>query len=183
MFQDEAGFGRISKPKYCWCTKEVRPEVPCHHIREYKYACGSVEPLSKEKFFLVLSRCDTVNMNVFLEYLSKQYKEDIILLICDGAVWHKSKGLDIPKNIKIEHIPPYTPEMNPTEQIWRQIRSMGFKNEVFRTLKDVIDRLCDTINLLTKDMVKSITHRSWIERHVKWLLVSLNKVSNRNTNS
>ena len=143
MFQDEAGFGRISKPKYCWCTKEVRPEVPCHHIREYKYAY--------------------VNMNVFLEYLSKQYEEDIILLICDGAVWHKSKGLDIPKNIKIEHIPPYTPEMNPTEQIWRQIRSMGFKNEVFRTLKDVIDRLCDTINLLTKDMVKSITHRSWIE--------------------
>ena len=163
MFQDEAGFGRISKPKYCWCTKEVRPEVPCHHIREYKYAYGSVEPLSKEKFFLVLSRCDTVNMNVFLEYLSKQYEEDIILLICDGAVWYKSKGLDIPKNIKIEHIPPYTPEMNPTEQIWRQIRSMGFKNEVFRTLKDVIDRLCDTINLLTKDMVKSITHRSWIE--------------------
>jgi len=53
--------------------------------------------------------------------------------------------------------------MNPTEQIWKQIRSMGFKNKVFITLKDVIDRLCDTINLLTKDMVKSITHRSWIE--------------------
>ena len=60
---------------------------------------------------------------------------------------------------------------------------MGFKNEVFRTLKDVIDRLCDTINLLTKDMVKSITHRSWIALCFKWLLVSINKVSNRNTNS
>ena len=53
--------------------------------------------------------------------------------------------------------------MNPIEQIWKQIRSMGFKNEVFSTLKDVIDRLCDTINLLTKNMVKSITHRSWIK--------------------
>ena len=163
MFQDEAGFGRISKPKYCWSRKQVRPSVPSHHVREYRYVYGAVEPLSGENFFLVLSQCDTVNMNVFLEYLSEQYKDDIILLICDGAVWHKSKGLDIPKNIKIEHIPPYTPEMNPTEQIWRQIRSMGFKNEVFRTLKDVIDRLCDTINLLTKNMVKSITHRSWIE--------------------
>ena len=106
MFQDKAGFGRISKPKYCWCTKEVRPSVPSHHVREYRYAYGAVEPLSKEKFFLVLSQCDTVNMNVFLEYLSKQYKEDIILLICDGAVCHKSKILDIPKNIKIGHIPP-----------------------------------------------------------------------------
>ena len=64
MLQDEAGFGRISKPKYCWCTKEVRSSVPSHHVREYRYAYGSVEPLSKEKFFLVLSQCDTVNMNV-----------------------------------------------------------------------------------------------------------------------
>ena len=40
------------------------------------------------------------------------------------------------------------------------IRLMGFKNEVFSTLKDVIDKLCDTINLLTKNMVKIITLRS-----------------------
>lgn len=39
---------------------------------------------------------------------------------------------------------------------------MGFKNEVFKTLKDVMDRLCETINQLTKDMVKSITLRNWI---------------------
>jgi len=35
MFQDEAGFGRINKPGYCWCEKKYRPCVPCHHIREY----------------------------------------------------------------------------------------------------------------------------------------------------
>ena len=35
MFQDEAGFGRINRPKYCWCRKGTRPSVPCHHIREY----------------------------------------------------------------------------------------------------------------------------------------------------
>ena len=45
MFQDEAGFGRINKPKYCWCNKNIRPSVPCHHIREYSYAYGAVEPL------------------------------------------------------------------------------------------------------------------------------------------
>ncbi len=44
MFQDEAGFGRFNKPKYCWCEKGVRPVVPCHHIREYRYAYGSVGP-------------------------------------------------------------------------------------------------------------------------------------------
>lgn len=52
--------------------------------------------------------------------------------------------------------------MNPIEQIWKQIRSMGFKNEIFKTLQDVMNRLCDTINQITKDMVKQITHRQWI---------------------
>ena len=46
MFQDEAGFGRINHPKYCWCEKGIRPCVPCHHIREYRYAYGAVEPLT-----------------------------------------------------------------------------------------------------------------------------------------
>lgn len=57
------------------------------------------------------------------------------------------------------NIPPYTPEMNPIEQICKQIRCMGFRNGVFKTLNEVVDRLCETINLLTKDMIKSITHR------------------------
>ena len=52
--------------------------------------------------------------------------------------------------------------MNPIEQIWKQIRSMGVKNEIFKTLQDVMNRLCDTINQITKDMVKQITHRQWI---------------------
>ena len=50
----------------------------------------------------------------------------------------------------------------PIEQIWKQIRSMGFKNEVFNTLADVVDRLCETICKLTEEMVQSITGRDWI---------------------
>lgn len=54
MFQDEAGFGRINKPKYCWCEKGIRPSVPCHHIREYRYVYGAVEPLTGESCFVVM---------------------------------------------------------------------------------------------------------------------------------
>ena len=52
--------------------------------------------------------------------------------------------------------------MNLIEQIWKEIRKPGFKNEVFQTLQKVIDRLCDTICSLTKDTIKSITERRWI---------------------
>ena len=83
-------------------------------------------------------------------------------MACDGAAWHKSGSLKIPDNIEIIFIPPYTPEMNPIEQIWKEIRKLGFKNEVFQTLQKVIDRLCDTICSLTKETIKSITGRRWI---------------------
>lgn len=162
MFQDEAGFGRINKPKYCWAKKGIRPLVPSHHIREYRYAYGAVEPTTGEGFFLVLPYCNTDCMKVFLKELSESYKEDYIILVCDGAMWHKSKGLDIPDNIEITFIPPYTPEMNPIEQIWKEIRTRGFKNEVFGTLAKVIDRLCETINTITPETIMSITKRDWI---------------------
>ena len=101
-------------------------------------------------------------MNIFLKELSEEFPDDMILLCCDGAAWHKSGKLHVPENIRLFFIPPYTPEMNPIEQIWKQLRKMGFRNEVFATLEKVVDRLCDTIRALTKDMVHSITARSWI---------------------
>ena len=162
MFQDEAGFGRINKPKYCWCQKGIRPSVPCHHIREYRYAYGAVEPATGESCFLVMPYCNTVCMNLFLRHLSKQYPGDIILLCCDGAAWHKSGTLCIPENIRLFFIPPYTPEMNPIEQIWKELRKRGFRNEIFVSLDKVVLRLCDTICSLTSYDIFSITARSWV---------------------
>ena len=162
MFQDEAGFGRINKPKYCWCKKGIRPSVPCHHIREYRYAYGAVEPLTGDSCFLILPYCNTVCMNLFLKELSRQFPNDIILLCCDGAAWHKSKNLEVPENIVLFYIPPYTPEMNPIEQIWKEIRKRGFRNEVFPTLDKVVLRLCDTISSFHNSTISSITSRSWI---------------------
>lgn len=162
MFQDEAGFGRINKPKYCWCEKGLRPSTPCHHIREYRYVFGAVEPETGESFFLILPSCNTECTELFLKGLSEKYSDDVILLCCDGAAWHKSKHLEIPENIKLYFIPPYTPEMNPIEQIWKEIRKLGFRNEVFSCLEKVIDRLCETIRSLSPAVVKSITSRDWI---------------------
>ena len=161
MFQDEAGFGRINKPKYCWCSKKTRPSVPCHHIREYRYAFGAVEPITGDSYFLVMPYCDSICTNAFLAELSEAFPDDIILLCCDGAPWHITDKLVIPDNIELFFIPPYTPEMNPIEQIWKELRK-GFRNEVFSSLEAVIDRLCDTICNLSAETIKHITCRNWI---------------------
>ena len=80
----------------------------------------------------------------------------------EGAQTYVDNKLHIPENIELFYIPPYTPEMNPIEQIWKELRITGFRNEVFASLEKVVDRLCDTICTLTSDTIKSITRRSWI---------------------
>jgi len=57
----------------------------------------------------------------------------------DGAGWHKSKNLIIPKNIQITILPPYCPELNPIERLWRYIKDNTIKNKVFETLKNLED--------------------------------------------
>lgn len=162
MFQDEAGFGRISTPAVCWCPEKVRPCVPSLRVREYIYLFGVVEPLTGENFFLILDKCDTISTNAFLKGLSEEFSEDMIILVCDNASWHSSEDLQIPENIIIVFIPPYTPEMNPIEQIWTEIRKMGFKNHFFASLDDVIQKICEVIRILSPQTVSHITLRNWI---------------------
>ena len=162
MYIDEAGFGRISDMSKCWAPEGIRPIVYRHHIREYEYAYGAIDPVNGDKFFLVLPNCNTACMNVFLRELSAVFPKEYLLLGADNAVWHKAKSLVIPENIRFFYLPPRTPELNPIEQIWKEVRKRGFKNKIFKTLDKVVDHLCDTLNSLSNDCVKSITGRDWI---------------------
>lgn len=161
MYQDEAGFGRISKQGPCWSPKGQRAQVFSHHIREFRYCYGAVDAHSGDSFFLIAGGCNTDWMNEFLKQLAQAYPYDYILLVMDNAMWHKSKQLEIPSNIGFEFIPPYTPEMNPIEQVWREIRKRGFKNKAFKTLDAVIDKLQEVIQDLDRDTLRSIVSRKW----------------------
>jgi putative transposase len=101
-------------------------------------------------------------MNHYLKELSEQFKDDYILLACDNAAWHKSKGLSVPDNIELIHIPAYTPEMNPIEQIWDEIREKHFANVFFNSLNQVVDCLCEAVLSLLYESVISITFRIWM---------------------
>ena len=71
-------------------------------------------------------------------------------------------SLEIPTNIELVFIPPYTPEMNPIEQVWKEIRKRGFKNKAFQTLEAIIDKLQEVIQGLEKSILTSTVSRQWI---------------------
>ena len=163
MYQDEARFGRISRVGACWSPINQRAVAPSHHMREYLYLYGAVSPHDGDSFFLILPNANTDNMTVFMAELSKQYQDYHVLLIGDNAPWHTAKKLKLPDNIHFAFIPPYTPEMNPIEQVWEEIRERDFTNRSFPTLTAVEKQLCETVINLEAGILQSITHRSWIK--------------------
>jgi transposase len=72
-------------------------------------------------------------MNVFLKEMSKEYAGDKIVLVMDWAGWHKAKNLQVPDNIEIILLPPYSPELNPVERFWQHIKQNTIKNKIYKT--------------------------------------------------
>ena len=163
MFADEAGFGRISDPASCWAPPKTRPEVPFQRIRQYKTVYGAVSPIDGESHYEVLEKSNSENMSLFLKSLSEKFPDDLILLVVDNASWHKSKALIVPKNIYRFFLPPRTPEMNPIEMIWREIRKLGFKNKVFDSINAVVERFNEVVNSMTKESIIDVTLWGWVE--------------------
>ena len=93
MYQDEAGFGRISKMSSCWAPQGIRPSIPSHYMREYRYCYGAVDAQTGDSFFLIAGGCNTEWTNEFLRKVSQAYPDDYILLVIDNAIWHKSSTL------------------------------------------------------------------------------------------
>lgn len=140
-FQDEGRFGRINTVQKCWCKKGVIPKVTQQLIREYTYVFCAVCPETGEIFSLIMPLADSQAMNIFLKTLSEQQANERIILCMDRAGWHTTKQLKIPQNIILWFLPPYSPELNPVELIWRELRTKYFNNKTFNSLNAVDDHL------------------------------------------
>jgi transposase len=164
MFEDEARFGRMNDPKRCWAPPGIRPEVGQQLIREYTYAYGAASPLDGMSDFLILPYMKAEIMNIFLAEVAKRHRYEYILMFYDGAPSHNKTALAIPNNMMIKALPPYCPELNPTEHIWDEIREKFFANLVFDSLEAVENKLVEAILHLENNptTVQSITGFRWI---------------------
>jgi len=164
MFQDEARFGRIQEPKRCWAPPKTRPLVGQQWIREYTYAYGAVSPLDGVADFFILPAVNAQAMNLFLAQLAQRHGDEYLFIFLDGASGHKATALRMPANIGIMTLPPYCPELNPTEHIWDEIREKFFANVVFDSLEAVEDHLIEALLFMENNpsIVQSITGFKWI---------------------
>ena len=102
---------------------------------------------------LVLPEANAQTMNLHLA--------EVVL---DGAGWHQTGGrLVVPANLALLHLPPYSPELNPVENVWQYLRQNFLSNRVFENYEAIVDACCDAWNALMAlpERIRSITERDW----------------------
>jgi hypothetical protein len=165
FFEDEGRFGRINNIQKCWFQRGLRPAVKQQLVREFIYAFNSVCPQTGESFSLILPQADTNAMQYYMDKLSKQYPHYRIILCMDKAGWHTTKQLRLPQNIIVWFLPPYSPELNPVEMIWKHIRTKHFNNRIFDTLNDVEKQLSRSLKevFVSIHETKQLTFYKWMQ--------------------
>jgi hypothetical protein len=164
MFQDEARFGRMARPKRCWAPAPLRPTMSNGYEREFVYVHGAVSPLPGEMDWQLCRDMNTTRMGEFLAQVSQAHPEELIVMVLDGASSHKAKDLVVPENIRLLPLPPYAPELNPQEHIWEEVREKEFPNRVFDRMAAVIGQLEQGLPRLAADhaRLRSLTAWPWI---------------------
>ena len=153
-FFDESRFGTHSKIGHGWFPKGSRTSVKINLGFKSFYVYGAVCTKSGNSFSLVLPEVNTENMNIFLKKFSEQIGLDQVIFIMDGASWHKSKNLVIPKNIKAFYLPPYSPDLNPIERLWSFIKKYTLRNKCYINIEDLEKDVCEFINKLESSSIK-----------------------------
>ena len=111
-----------------------------------------------------MSYVNTEAMVLHLTEIARAMTADAhALLIVDGAGWHDSKDLIVPDNITLLKLPPYSPELNPMENVWQYLRANKLAFTVFDTYDEILDKCCEAWNFFANDpeRINSIMHRDW----------------------
>ena len=147
-----------------WAEKGSRPTAVKQTEYEWIYVFGTVNPANGKSSALIAPTVNTDYMNHHLRFISEEAGTDThVVLILDQAGWHIAKALQVPENITLLHLPPYTPELNPIERLWAYIKSHYLSNRVYKDYEELFDVAKNAWNKISPDQFRSICHAAWVE--------------------
>ena len=131
-FQDEARFGQQGTLTRVWALTGSRPTAVRQTQFDYLYVFTAVCPETGDACGLIAPNVSTGVMNVFLDQFSRELPIDVhAVMILDRAGFHTAKALKTPANVSLIYLPPYSPELNPTENLWHYLRSHHWSNRFY----------------------------------------------------
>ena len=139
----------------------VKPICSFQQVFKSTYLFGAFSPITGEHFELELPFCNTNTFQIYLNEFSKKDPNEFKIILLDNGSFHKAEHLNIPDNVHLLFIPPYSPELNPAEKIWWKMKR-AFSGKMHKTLDDVSQFIIDQVALLTYTSVKSICKYEYI---------------------
>jgi len=164
LFGDESRVGQKGIITRDWFKKGTRPRVIRQQQHISTYIFGAVCPEKDYGAAMIFSECDTEVMQLFLNEVSKKIPVGRhAVLILDQASWHTTENLKSPSNISLLHLPPYSPELNPVEQVWHFLKQYFLSNRVFKDWDDIANACVKAWNVFVHEplRIKSLCSRDW----------------------
>lgn len=163
--QDEARFGLMTTQRRRITARGVKPVGTCQHAYANNWLYGTVAPASGDAFFLVLPKLNTTNMQVFVDAFAAAYPSTFNVLLLDNSAVHTTPRLRLPPNVALVFLPAYSPELNPAERLWQDLRGrMAWRT--FADLDGLEAELCTQLAHYTPRVVQSLTSYPYLQRAI-----------------
>jgi transposase len=120
--QDESRFGLLTVRRRRLTARGVQPVGPIQHQFQSFYLYGAVAPSTGDNFFMEMPYLNSSLFQVFLDQFAAAYPDSLNLLVLDQSGAHTAKRLIVPSNVRLVFLPPYSPELNPIERVWRALK-------------------------------------------------------------
>ena len=150
LFGDEVGFAQWGSLSYTWSLKGLQPTVPTCGIRRAYRAFGLFAPF--QSWLLTkgtLEKFNSESYQAFLDWVLEQIA-GFVILIQDNAPYHTSGRVQDfirahADRLAVYQLPPYSPELNPIERVWKKVKKEGTHLRYFPTFADLVARVDKTL--------------------------------------
>ena len=153
---DECRVGLHTFTRRCWGLRGQRVVIPKQQCYQWEYVYGAVEVVAGDTEFQFLPSVSLPLSGGFLQQIADSDPTAEHVVIWAGAGFHPtSKTASLPARIHRLPLPPYSPELNPVEGLWDQIKDC-LCNRVFRTLEELEGALTEALRPFWEDNKRAL---------------------------
>lgn len=120
--EDESRLGLHTGTRRRLLARGVKPLQRVLPRYEYFWLFAAVEPRGGASVELEMPALDVPCVQAFLQEFGARFPESLNLLLWDGAPAHLAHELVLPPNVVLIPLPAYSPELNPVERLWEDLR-------------------------------------------------------------